>query len=126
MPLRGDDEDEDDDEDDDCDDVDGDDADCDDDDEEEKAIRRVRGLLNAFSESPRMSLGSFLEASWDIPGSSWRSRGPLRGLLGVSWGPLGASWAFLGASYGGELGFSVRVPSLGPLLVPFLGILGAS
>ena len=63
--------------------------------------------------------------------------GPLLGLLGASWGPWGASWGppgaswgaswgLLGASWGGELDFSVRVRSLGPLLGPSWGSPGPS
>ena len=46
--------------------------------------------------------------------------------LGASFGRLGASWGLLGASWGGRLGFSVRVPPLGPLLGPSWGPLGPS
>ena len=86
-------------------------------------------------------LGALLRASWAVSEPScgkpaWAlfepARAPLgafggasSGLLRASWGPLGglteASWGLLGASWGGELDFSVRLPSLGPLLGPSWG-----
>ena len=71
-------------------------------------------------------LGDSFEASWE---SFWSLLGRLlcpRGLLGASWGLLGASWGLLEASWGGRLGFSVRVPPLGPLFGPSWGPLGPS
>ena len=47
--------------------------------------------LGCLSESLRMSLGSFLEASWGVLEASWRSQGP----LGASWVLRGASWGLL-------------------------------
>ena len=45
--------------------------------EEEKGEQKSHRPLECLSESPRMSLGSFLEASWGVLGASWRPRGRL-------------------------------------------------
>merc|ERR1712060_291648 len=84
-----------------------------------RAIRRVRGLLNAF----RSLVGCLLEVVWRHLGASWGPLGGPGGLLehlgclgeslGASWGPLGG---LLGASWG----------LLGGLSGPSWGILGAS
>ena len=101
--------------------------------EDEKGEQNGQRSLECLSEPLGISLGRFLEASWDVWGVSWRSWGILGrldclgwaswGRLGPSWGPLGglleASWeplgGLLGASWGhlgGLLGHPGRL--LGP------------
>ena len=90
----------------------------------------LRSALGDFWGVVLEPFGSLLGASWEplggllgLPGglleASW---GPLGGLLG----PLGGLLSRLGAYWGGELDFSVRVPSLGPLLGPSWGNCEAS
>ena len=66
----------------------GKDADNDDEKYETGEHNNSRTHLECFSESPRMSPGSLLEASWGVLGVSWRSMGGSWGVLGASsWGP---------------------------------------
>ena len=74
--------------------------------EEEEGEQKGQRSLECLSEPLGISLGRFLEASWDVWGVSWRSWGALGrlGCLGgASWGPVGGlsvtSWEDLEASW---------------------------
>ena len=58
------------------------------DEKEETGEQNSHKPLECLSESPRMSLGSLLEASWGVLGVSWRYRGAL-GRLGRLGGASG-------------------------------------